>query len=385
MTLDIVDSSTRDGVDIAQIEHLLAELWQEAAHTEVDGPPLARVRMLNLVVYAEHADITERVEQLAEVLPSRHPGRIIVIYAPADEPGDDLSASISARCVIDPGGRRQLCSEVITLTTPASARPFVANAVASLLLPGLPVTVWWTGRPRPDDEAFEDLTCELADHVIVDSRAGGDDTASVRAMDAWLHDGHRHAVVSDLAWARILPWRQVVAEFFDPPAMRALLPRLSRVELTCTRELMSADALLLTGWLASRLGWTVLECRRESASVHSVCQRSGGVVEIAFIREDAPVSNDGDGDREGRLSAVRLSAGSGDDVYGFRALLQDNDIVQTHVLSPGRPEFDRAAVLLERPDHVLLSELLDPRGPDPIYEASLTLAAALARAAGVLE
>lgn len=381
------DLAALDRVEIADVEKALSELWQETGSEHADDRrPLAWVRVLNLVVYTEQEGSLPAVERLADVLPARHPCRMVVIHVTPAARGEELAASISARCAMRAGGRREVCCEVITITAGELSRPFVANAVASLLVSGLPVAVWWTGAPRPDDEVFQELTAELSDQVIVDSRAGGDDAAAVMGLALWAREAHHHGVLGDLGWARILPWRQVIAAFFDPPPMRALLPGLCEVEVTCSGELLSADALLIVGWLAARLRWRLLDVTRDGAGLRAVYRSPDRLVDVRLRRAPAPHTNTaGDGpEREPRMHAVLLAAGPDDEPYTFRAYrAPDGAVMHTHVTAPGRPDLDHAAAMPERADEELLEELLGPRGRDAVYEAALARAAELAAAAVV--
>jgi hypothetical protein len=61
--------------------------------------------------------------------------------------------------------------------------------------------------------------------------------------------------VVDLAWLRSTPWRERIASTFDPPAWRPSLGHISG--LTVRHHPASAvAALLLVGWMGSRLGWS---------------------------------------------------------------------------------------------------------------------------------
>ena len=372
--MQLLDSGTQRGVDISRIERLLGDLWRTTEEERRRGEAVARVRVQNLVAYVEDAGALERVERLADALPSRHPCRLVIVHAVPHVPGDELEAAISARCAIGAGERRQVCCEVITLTAPGDTRRYASSAVASLLVSGLPVSVWWTSRVQPHDEVFQELA-EPADQVIVDSREGRDDAGAVIALARWAATENRHAVLGDLAWARILPWRQMVAEFFDPPAARALLPELCEVELTSAGELLSADALLLMGWLASRLGWRWLDAGRDGPAVRAVYRSAGKLVDVYLRRA-------GDEASPGRLTEVRLSAGPQEARHRFRVRRdREAGVIHTHVEAPGRPELERAAGLMERPDEALIGDLLDARGHDMVYEAALAQAAALAGAA----
>src|SRR5207245_2138248 len=71
---------------------------------------------------------------------------------------------------------------------------------------------------------------------------------------------------SALDWARLTPWRELVAQCFDSVETRPYLDRLTEVQieyedLSNGARVQRGQSLLLAGWLASRLGW---EPARES-------------------------------------------------------------------------------------------------------------------------
>ena len=63
----------------------------------------------------------------------------------------------------------------------------------------------------------------------------------------------RSAYVVDLAWLRSTPWRERVAATFDPPKLRPDLRDDQRRDRSATTPSRRPPALLLVGWLASRL------------------------------------------------------------------------------------------------------------------------------------
>ena len=62
------------------------------------------------------------------------------------------------------------------------------------------------------------------------------------------------AYVVDLAWLRSTPWRERVAATFDTQHLRPELGTISSVTIRHHPD-STAAALLLIGWLSSRLGW----------------------------------------------------------------------------------------------------------------------------------
>jgi glucose-6-phosphate dehydrogenase assembly protein OpcA len=74
--------------------------------------------------------------------------------------------------------------------------------------------------------------------------------------DAFARADHlrKHAYVVDLAWLRTTPWRERLAATFDLPERLASLRELHELEVR-HRETSMASALLLAGWMSSRLHW----------------------------------------------------------------------------------------------------------------------------------
>ena len=114
---------------------------------------------------------------------------------------------------------------------------YLDNAVASLRVSSLPAAVWWrTGDPQ----ALEDLAA-LVDRIVLDLEDPVEAWARVPALAS-------HVAVSDIRWARLTRWRDLMAQFFEVPEVRRAT--YSRVEI---RGADRHDAALLAGWLKSRL------------------------------------------------------------------------------------------------------------------------------------
>lgn len=371
-------------VAVGAVHGYLAALWQRLAREQPAGVPLAPARMLNLVIYGEDDALPETAERLAEAVAARHPGRLIAVRLAPGRAGAEIAAEVSVRCVPDPTGRRQVCSEVILLTVPAALRPYVPHALCALLQADRPVALWWLGAPRLDDPLFHRLAVHVAGRVLLDSRAGAHPAATLCALARWCAEpsspagpGRHAGALGDLAWARLLPWRQVVAGFFDQPSSAPPPAHIRRVELVSGGTAPSADALLLLGWLAARLDWQVTEVRREPEAV-----------QVDFTRGDARIAARcawaaHDAQDVPGLTAVTLHVRQGTAIHIFEAHRgHDVNVVHTHVTPPGGPRSQRSTGLAEPADEALVAHLLETVLPEPLYLVALARAAAIADALG---
>ncbi len=229
-------------VDVRHIEPELRRLWREEAGAPPHGEPLLRARTLNLVVYSPESP-REQIPALLDPIVVEHPARVIAIHPAPGKPAQAwISTKHMGRCI----GR-----ELVTIECSPEANRELRSVVLPLLVPDLPVFLWWRGRPGFGVGLFEDLA-RAADRIIIDSDALESplDELAELARAASVVRG----AVSDLAWARLTPWRQLSAQFFESSATSPYVERLNYIALEYGGEL-PAHALLLCAWLASRLGW----------------------------------------------------------------------------------------------------------------------------------
>jgi glucose-6-phosphate dehydrogenase assembly protein OpcA len=127
--------------------------------------------------------------------------------------------------------------------------------VEPLQLPDLPAFLRWRGKPPFGRPEFDQLV-GVSDRLIVDSS----EWDAPRRAFARLADVFGRVAVSDLAWVRTLRWRIALAELW--PETRS--PRSLRVAGP------EAEALLLAGWLRSRLRREIRLRREDAASLARV-------------------------------------------------------------------------------------------------------------------
>src|SRR5438445_13666145 len=126
-------------VDVTAIEKHLAELWRSSK--EVSDDALTRAALWNVVAHTgdsqSHAQASEVLGRASAAVPQR---TIIVRANPSAPP--EISSWISANCHLV-GGGKQVCSEEIAIVAGGDRIHRVPPLVNALLIPDMPVAVWW--------------------------------------------------------------------------------------------------------------------------------------------------------------------------------------------------------------------------------------------------
>ena len=242
---------------VLALERELARVRRErAAHAREHVATVARAAVLNIVVIARRQVHALRAAETVATLAMRHPSRAIVVLGDAREEGPP---GISLHAQLPSGDRAELVyNERILVRARGPVEDRLASVVLPLLVPDLPLFLWWTETPDVDRPYVRDLLA-LAQRLIVDSADFARPERTLpRLATACVVD--RRCALTDLNWARLTTWRELLVQFFDVPAWRQLLEDIEGVRVSFAvdadgREIHPSQALLLVGWLASRLGW----------------------------------------------------------------------------------------------------------------------------------
>ena len=361
---------------IAALEHELSRLRRAAvAHAKEQGLAFARASVLNLVVYAEREAHARRAASTVAELALRHPSRAIVVLA--DRARQGMAASVQLYCRVPQGDATQVCYEQVLARVQGDFDERVASVVIPLLVPDLPVFLWWTGTPPSEARHLDDLV-RLADRLIVDS---ADFARPDRTLPEVAHLARLRVGITDLNWARLTPWRELIAQFFDVPPWRPFLDGITGIRAGFAvdmdgRDIHPSQALLLLGWLASRLGWRRVEslAPAEAGGLLFRMTRSDGASVMVRLRPRFERGLD-----VGDVSGVRIQAAVGRARAEFvvkRA--PDARHATATAIVDGVVRTERVVPLPALGIRELLGEELAIAGNDDVYEAALVTLMALA-------
>ena len=319
-----VDSWSSQGVRLSDIVGALADLRDQSS----DHASSSRTAVMTIIAVAPADEQAYAATGALRSLAGHHPSRIVLL-----RPDPDQVASLDGRATLYSldGDNHKVNFEEVAIEVGGQAANHLDSLVAAFTLSDLPVAVWYVSSlPDPSDPLLA-----VADVVLVDSR----DAADPLGLRSLLQLARRRAVV-DLSWTRLRPWRELGASLFEAAEHRVWLDGLEHIEVSGK----IGPRALTGGWLADRTGLapanvTLLDARHVSFTL--TCRRDGSEATFAVERED---------DRRTVRGQARL------------------------------PDGTTSTTIAELPEDPLASSLagaLTRLGPDPVWEAALSVATTL--------
>lgn len=388
-----------DTLDTGTIYDELNRLWSElggppgggevpgemVADSHFGGGGLMRANTLNLIAVAndmrEVSLIQETIAGLHDFLPSR---TIILItqdgYDPsADVVGPRYDVRVELKEQVTESDEANLRFEVITIGADRREIGHLASLVTPLLAADLSDFLWWPGGDFAGSAIFEDLL-PVVDRLIVDTAQLGREVESFPAIRQILAEDGGAPIIGDFTWLRLEPWRQLIAQFFDPEDVQTSLQAIDQVTIHYAETRADgssglAAALLVTGWLASRLDWEIvdpLERQKRGgfwAPLRAHTGNRGRDIELRLVPDTSPQARFS-------LRSVQIVA-TGDAPGTFRVERTDSDDIATMSETPDNPPVSRM-VYSQRPDsQEMIGQELQRFGPDAFYEEAVRFAVRL--------
>lgn len=372
-------------LNVEVVERQLAELWkQTTGERDADSDSaVLRARVANLLVFVANDASLHDANQMMRELTAIHPSRVLMILGDRDAADRDIEMYVASFCQSDKRtGARRLSCEQVTLKAQGKFAAELPSAALPLLVADLSTFLWWRDSLRGSDKVFEILV-RRTDRLIIDSAEFRDPPSElVETYKLFTQENWRPLGVSDINWARLTFWRSLLADFYDVHAYQPRLDeidyvRIDYVEPELAPAAVSPQALLLAGWLASRLGWTVQsEQRRENETISFKLSGKGGrniALELKRVERAER--------KPGRLARVELRSNVGEAASFAVTRSADN----LHLLAEARlgPHIHRGRVLpvRNRSAAQLLSREMEILCNDDVYEEAIRMAVQLVGAA----
>lgn len=388
-----------DTLDTGTIHDELNRLWSElggpkhggdapgemVAESHFGGGGLMRANTLNLIAVAtdmrEVSLIQETIAGLHDFLPSRT--IILITHDGYDLAGDVTGPRYDVRVElkeqVTEKDEANLRFEVITIGADRREIGHLASLVTPLLAADLPDFLWWPGGDFVGNQLFEDLL-PVVDRLIIDTARLGRNTESIAAIRRILAEEKGAPIIGDFTWLRLEPWRQLIAQFFDPTDVQRSLETIDQVtiryaEVRDDGSSGLAAALLMAGWLGSRLGWQVIDPMERQkrggfwAPLRSTSGSRSRDIELHLIPDTSPHARFS-------LRSVQIVA-TGDAPGTFMVERTDSDDIVTRSETPENPAVSRM-VYSQRPSSGdMVGQELQRFGADEFYEEAVRFAVGL--------
>ncbi len=365
--------------NVSALNAELAALWRSAAEESESHNAVIRACALTLVIYTESEEAAHDVSQLLGALTLQNPCRALIMVVRPDDSPAGLSAWISAVCQLPAPGEKQVCCEHITIVARGDAVRDLDKVVVPLMVSGLPVYAWWRTGCTTQPEPFENIM-RYVDRVILDSGLFLHPATDLAAVSERIQAAGGQRAICDLNWARITPWRELLAQCFDSEDTRPFLQRINEVRIEYSEgganlHASLGQSLLFTAWLASRLGWqpTALERREATSEVHkgeSVGRPYSFTGQAGDIQVELIPRRGGRECAAGFLSLELKTAGDPPATF-WLACGGDLNVVITRIEMPGRQPIERTVRLRVLDEIGLLNEELKFPNRDRLYEEVL--------------
>ncbi len=354
-------------LDVGQIESELDRLRFLAAGEPGSGEGIAaRASVLNMIVYAEHEEGAHHAARVIEDLAENHPSRVLILVARPGDEASRLEADLAAHCHLGPLPEQRVCCEEITLRVSGRAARHLHSVAIPLLVPDLPVYVWWNERLPDDDHALHGLL-DTADRLIVDSDRFEDGPSSLVRL-ARLAETEPGVGIGDLSWRRLTPLRELLQKERRVEEVRHHLQSVESLEVRYADGhgvKHSTQALLLVSWLAGELGWGL-----NSALGH-------GANRIEFRSEERRVAvflipTDYPAVEPGSLISLKIACRSDTGATALITISRTGDPSHVTVRTEHRGQAAETSVRIESAQsHELLMEELDAAAHEAAYRRVL--------------
>ena len=363
-------------VDTTTLESRLTDLWKKLTAAAPQVHPV-RTRIFNLVAFGQDVERADTICACLDSIRHIHPSRTIVVQSERLSPGSGIDASLTLACETVSETVPTCCHERIVLKVRGRAADHLSGVVAPLLLPALPTYLWWPGQPLFGHRVFHRLL-DVAEQLLVDSaefETPGDGLADLANIAAG-----RHAV-NDINWARLTPWREVIAQFFDAADLRPYARAIQSVRLEFgqgpgdnTRA--TSSVLLMLGWIAAQLGWVPETTLDQSVSgdigLAALCGERVIPIDLT-IRDHGP-------DAACRLMGLTITAQPAGSEEGIFTVTRSRDLQHLTITTEvaRRDPIRRVVPLAVDDERDLVAQELEIVGKDRLYETVVREASRMA-------
>jgi len=265
---------------------ILAELCRARGDATGGTPGSSICSTMNFIVFVDDSAHREWVLERAARVVEKHPARTIVLDASGATAGVEISTSTRQ------ANEAALLGERVDAGVAGLEPASIVSIARELALTDIPTIVWWSGARLLQSRTFQGLA-EMANAVVVDSSGMARDEETIRELGQFVAK-YPKVTLHDMAFLRLAPWQDMIAQFFDDPALREDLFSIAALEIDSGSD---AEALYLGGWLGSRISWQPVDATtfraRDGRAIRFTRAQKGDkrrVLRVTLVSDDSRYS-----------------------------------------------------------------------------------------------
>lgn len=241
-----------------QFANLEAELKQSIS----SGIPKAC--LFNLILFSKDPQRTTYFQDVVRLIGTQFPCRVIFIQ---EVKASSLKVSVSVETREEAPG---LICEQIFLEAGHQELARIPFIILPLIVPDLPIYLLWGQDPLTEKVILPTLQ-PYASRLIFDSE--GSDNLQLFAQNMLKLLKNHPTQITDMNWARMGGWRQVLAQTFDCQERVDQLSSSKTIKIIYNNRVTDLtlhpqrQALYLQAWLAVQLGWEFDRIEHDQASI----------------------------------------------------------------------------------------------------------------------
>jgi glucose-6-phosphate dehydrogenase assembly protein OpcA len=291
--------------DPAGIAAAIQSMWRMMAEPAQAEMALLRTAALTFVAVLESKDDLIGAMNAVAHVSQCHPARAVLVVPNAELAQGQTRSEVYMSCDDPKGGAKRTCSEQVAVFARPDEMHLLSQSLLGLFVEDMPRYAWWTGQ-LDHTSALAQRLIKAVDRVIIDTK--NFETGALQRV-AQILAQHPGTSLSDANWGRITKWREALAQMFESPGALENLARLTRVEIAFASgagDGVPPSGLLLVGWLAERLKWTVAggeaaEASSEGELLGAVAMKrtDSRIISIRFVGVARPL-------HERRIASARF-------------------------------------------------------------------------------
>ena len=235
---------------VGSISKSLGEMWSDTAAKGGDAPASedAKATQVNFVLHLGFATKPEdaaRQFQTAVSFSRRDPCRVVVLCPLPDDSGEtEMRAKVYGECTLGKAKGDTRCCEFVMLSYPRCTRKYLESQVSVCLSTDLPLYYWAHRFSTSARLAEYHYLLTRARRILIDT--------AIAPADVLSFPWPRPEAFRDLAFARLLPLRQLIGQFLSRYPTGVLADGLRNVVVRHGSG-HPAEARVLLNWARERI------------------------------------------------------------------------------------------------------------------------------------